>query len=106
MRKGATVIPGFFCLRAAKEPFRGAWLNKDSLHDPFPHSRKTEMLVLTRKPGEKVFIGDDIVVAVVEVTGNRVRIGIDAPDHVRILREELAVWREEAEGELRKYCQR
>ncbi len=57
------------------------------------------MLVLTRKPGEKVFIGDDIVVAVVEVTGNRVRIGIDAPDHVRILREELAVWREEAEGE-------
>ena len=60
------------------------------------------MLVLTRKPGEKVIIGGCIVVTVVEVTGNRVRIGIDAPDHVPILREELAVWREEAESNVQE----
>ena len=53
------------------------------------------MLVLTRKPGEKVVIGDNITLTVVEVQGNRVRIGIDAPDQVRILRGELAGWPEE-----------
>lgn len=52
------------------------------------------MLVLSRKPGEKVIIGNGITVTVVEVHGNRVRIGIDAPGNVRILREELAFWRE------------
>jgi len=38
------------------------------------------MLVLSRKPGENVVIGNDITITVVEVTGNRVRIGIEAPD--------------------------
>jgi carbon storage regulator len=52
------------------------------------------MLVLSRKPGEKVVIGDGIVLTVVEVQGNRVRFGIDAPGRVRILRGEL-VGREE-----------
>jgi len=47
------------------------------------------MLVLSRKLGEKVRIGSDISLVVVEVKGNRVRFGIDAPGHVRILREEL-----------------
>ena len=53
------------------------------------------MLVLTRKPGEKVVIGNGITVTVVEVQGNRVRLGFDAPDQVRILRAELACWQEE-----------
>ena len=48
------------------------------------------MLVLTRRPGEKVVIGDGITVTVVEVRGNRVRVGIEAPGQVRILRGELA----------------
>ena len=47
------------------------------------------MLVLSRKPGEKVSIGSDIRFVVVEVKGNRVRIGIDAPAEVRIVRAEL-----------------
>jgi carbon storage regulator CsrA len=47
------------------------------------------MLVLTRKPGEKVVIGDGITVTVIEVQGNRVRVGLDAPEQVRILRGEL-----------------
>ncbi len=52
------------------------------------------MLVLSRKLGENVVIGDGITVTVVEVKGNRVRLGIDAPDQVRILRAELAGWQE------------
>ena len=47
------------------------------------------MLVLSRKPGEKVIIGDRITIQVVAVKGNQVRIGIEAPPHVEILREEL-----------------
>jgi carbon storage regulator len=53
------------------------------------------MLVLTRKPGEKVVISNGITVTVVEAQGNRVRLAFDAPDQVRILRGELAGWREE-----------
>ena len=52
------------------------------------------MLVLTRKPGEKVVIDNNIVVTVLEVVGNRIRIGVDAPDDVQILRGELACWLE------------
>ena len=48
------------------------------------------MLVLTRKPGEKVLIGTGINVTVAEVKGNKVRLGFEAPDDVRILRAELA----------------
>jgi carbon storage regulator len=47
------------------------------------------MLVLCRRPGEKVVIGNGITLTVVEVAGNKVRVGIDAPDDVRILRGEL-----------------
>lgn len=50
------------------------------------------MLVLSRKPGEKVIIGSGITVSVVEVKGNRVRLAFEAPDQVRILRAELACW--------------
>ncbi|RME58111.1 MAG: carbon storage regulator [Candidatus Dadabacteria bacterium] len=47
------------------------------------------MLILTRKQGESVFIGDDIKVTVVEVKGHQIRIGIDAPKEIRIYREEI-----------------
>ena len=57
------------------------------------------MLVLSRKPGEKVVIGDGITVTVVEVKGNRIRVGIDAPDQVRILRAELACWEDKSLSE-------
>jgi carbon storage regulator len=58
------------------------------------------MLVLTRKLGESVRINDHITVTVLEVRGNRVRLGVEAPDDVEVLREEVyeAVkrqWREE-----------
>ena len=51
------------------------------------------MLILTMKPGEKVVIGNAITVTVVEVRGKRVRVGIEAPGQVRILRAELGAWR-------------
>ena len=47
------------------------------------------MLVLSRKPGERIHIGSDIVVTVLDVSGKLVRIGIDAPESVNILRAEL-----------------
>ena len=58
------------------------------------------MLALTRKPGEKIHIGNNIVITVVEIHGNRVRISIEAPDDVRILRGELACWQEETVHDL------
>ena len=51
------------------------------------------MLVLSRKPGEKVVIGNGITVTVVSVLGNKVRLAFDAPDQVRILRAELLAGR-------------
>ena len=47
------------------------------------------MLVLTRKHGQRIMIGDDITVVVNRLSGNRVAIGIEAPDDVRIIRGEL-----------------
>lgn len=47
------------------------------------------MLVLTRKVGEKVYVGDGIIITVLEVKGARIRVGIDAPGAVRIVRGEL-----------------
>lgn len=47
------------------------------------------MLVLSRKAGQKVNIGDDIVIEVRRVSGNRVTIALEAPRDVRILRGEL-----------------
>jgi carbon storage regulator len=47
------------------------------------------MLVLSRKPGEKLMIGDDITLTVVRIGPNSVRLGIDAPRDMGIVREEL-----------------
>jgi len=48
------------------------------------------MLVLTRKPGERLILGDNIVVTVLSARNGQVRIGIEAPRSVSIRREELA----------------
>ncbi len=47
------------------------------------------MLILTRKPGETVRIGTDIKVQVLEVKGNQIRLGIDAPRSIAVHREEI-----------------
>lgn len=47
------------------------------------------MLVLSRKPGEKLFIGPNVSITIVRIGPNTVRIGIEAPADMKILREEL-----------------
>jgi carbon storage regulator len=47
------------------------------------------MLVLSRKPGEKILIGNDITFVVLKIRGKRVRVGIDAPAELPIARQEL-----------------
>lgn len=48
------------------------------------------MLVLSRKEGEKLVIGDNVVITVNRIAGNRVAIGIEAPREISIVRGELA----------------
>lgn len=47
------------------------------------------MLVLTRKPGEAIQIGESVSLTILEIRGNQVKIGIEAPDDVTVYREEL-----------------
>ncbi len=47
------------------------------------------MLVLSRKPDDTIAIGDDITITLLQVKGDTVRLGIDAPEDVKILRGEL-----------------
>jgi carbon storage regulator len=55
-------------------------------HDP---RKETAMLVLSRKAGERILIGEDIVINIVRIGPNTVKIGIEAPKSVNIIREEL-----------------
>ena len=52
------------------------------------------MLVLSRKPGERLLIGDQIVVTVVGIRSDTVRLGVDAPKDTRVDREEIRKLRE------------
>ncbi|HEX2226059.1 MAG TPA: carbon storage regulator CsrA [Candidatus Binatia bacterium] len=47
------------------------------------------MLILSRRPGESLTIGDNITITVVSINGNQIRLGIKAPREVRVLRDEI-----------------
>jgi carbon storage regulator len=47
------------------------------------------MLILTRKLGESITIGDDIKITFLEVKGKQIRVGIEAPSHISVHREEI-----------------
>lgn len=49
------------------------------------------MLILSRKESERIYLGDDVVLTIVRIQGDKVRIGVEAPSDVRILRRELEV---------------
>ncbi len=49
------------------------------------------MLILSRRESESVHLGDDIVLTIVRVSGEKVRIGIEAPPHIKVLRNELEI---------------
>ena len=50
------------------------------------------MLVLSRKEAQRIRVGDEIVVTVVKIAGDKVRVGIEAPSDVLVLRDELEAW--------------
>lgn len=47
------------------------------------------MLILSRKINEKIKIGDDITLTIIEVRGDQVKIGVEAPKHVKVFRQEV-----------------
>src|SRR3712207_393069 len=49
----------------------------------------SSVLIITRRAGEKIMLGDEVAVEVMEIVGNQVRVGIRAPRSVRVYREEL-----------------
>jgi len=58
------------------------------------YSRRCAILVLTRKLGEKIFIGDNICITVVDIDRGKIRLGIEAPRDVPIMRQELVPLKE------------
>lgn len=50
------------------------------------------MLVLSRKESQRIRLGDSIVLTIVKIAGDKVRVGIQAPDDVLVLRDELETW--------------
>ena len=57
------------------------------------------MLILSRKVGEKISIGDEVTIVVNRISGNRVALGIHAPKNIRVVRGELERFTDEFEDE-------
>lgn len=47
------------------------------------------MLILSRKVNEKIMIGEDITISIIEIQGDQIRLGVDAPKTVKVFRQEL-----------------
>ena len=58
------------------------------------------MLVLSRHVNEKIHVGSEITITVVRIAGNKVRIGIDAPHDMNVVRDELLPKSENSNGQL------
>ena len=47
------------------------------------------MLIITRRPGQRIMLGDDVTLHVMEINGNNVRLGVEAPKSLPVYREEI-----------------
>ncbi|WP_274968608.1 carbon storage regulator CsrA [Succinimonas amylolytica] len=56
------------------------------------------MLILTRRQGESIIVGDNVRITVISVKGNQVRIGVEAPKTVSVQREEIAARKDQEAG--------
>lgn len=72
---------------SAEKPSRTARITKPTIYDTI--REETKMLVLSRKVGQRLVIDDNITIVINRITGNRVQIGIEAPNDVHIMRGEL-----------------
>ena len=60
-----------------------------SAHLSRPEPKGNRMLVLSRKRDERIMIGDDVVITIVDIRGDKVRLGIEAPNDIPIHRQEV-----------------
>src|SRR5262245_50079023 len=72
---------------------------QDSVSRQPPYAKEYEMLVLTRKTNQQIQIGDGVVITILQVKGNSVRVGIEAPRDIRVIRGELERRNDEAAHE-------
>ena len=70
-----------FVLIPAGKPSTTCWLSW--------RPGRNSMLILSRRLGERIVIGDDVVISVVEVRGDQVKLGIEAPKNVKVYRQEV-----------------
>jgi len=47
------------------------------------------MLILSRRPGESVHVGDDIKITILSIKGHQIKLGLDVPEHMPVYREEI-----------------
>ncbi len=76
-----------YSYHSTKKLYTGSWFVTSQF---LTQNKGGAMLVLSRKPGERILIGNDIAVTIVRIGPNTVRLSIDAPRDMNIVREELA----------------
>lgn len=87
---------------ACQDPF-GEIFKRHGLEPELKESRLSKesiMLVLSRKVGERIWIGEDISITVVRITGGGVRLGIEAPSEMPVVREELKLKLEQDQSDV------